>query len=237
MENKENDLEEIVEETITSEAVEIIDVEEEDNPSKERVAELVQDIEKSLTSKDGKISVVQETSDVDVQKVLDLMSNMSKETEALNSDKVVDYLNYLLCGSARPAWAEQLLADGDNRLKEYEMIMILRSMGTLPKVELSASIVLDSVIKDLPNLKFMTVVEKINVLERLSKYKNDVLATSHNYNKLSKDIQSLPLIYRQLLDELFKVPTNKINRLKLLPEIIDLPDENWNRIVEITKMK
>lgn len=199
--------------------------------------ESVSDLVSKLEQEANKPTESKETNEVNVDLVLDLINKMNNTNTEINADRIVEYIKYLLCGEARPVWAEKLLSDGDMRLKEYEMIIILRSMSSLPKVDASTSILLDSIIKDLPTLKYMTVSEKINILERLSKVKKDVLDASHNYTKLSKEVQSLPLVYRQLLDELFRVPTSKIERLKLLPKLIDTSDEQWSRIVEIANIK
>ena len=56
------------------------------------------------------------------------------------------------------------------------------------------------------------------------------------FTQAQKDFAGVPLIYRQLLDQLLIVPQEKLPRLKSLPKLVDLPDEIWDRIVEIAKL-
>ena len=53
---------------------------------------------------------------------------------------------------------------------------------------------------------------------------------------MARDFNSMPTIYRQLVDKLMIMPNDKINRLKVIPTLMELPDEIWDRIINIVEI-
>ena len=56
------------------------------------------------------------------------------------------------------------------------------------------------------------------------------------YIQMSRDFNSMPTIYRQLVDRLMTVPDDRAYRLKAIPRFMELPDEIWNKIIEIVDL-
>ena len=53
------------------------------------------------------------------------------------------------------------------------------------------------------------------------------------YSQAARDITGVPLVYRQLLDQLLMISGDRLPRLKMIPTLVDLPEDSWQRIVEI----
>lgn len=53
------------------------------------------------------------------------------------------------------------------------------------------------------------------------------------YSKLAQDFSSLPIIQRQIMDEILQVPAEKLPRMKIISSLVDISDESFDRITEI----
>jgi hypothetical protein len=166
----------------------------------------------------------------------DIIENVDELNLGLTKEEIKNFYSYLSGKESRPQFAEKFFSDSESRLKESTQITSLMGLSFIPKL-LGAS---QSIINDLTkadNLKFLSREEKIDYLQTFS-----AIATKFNEVALKnaqaiKDFSSMPLIYRQLLDQLLLVPNEKLYRLKKIPELMDLDDDTWNRIVEIADLK
>ena len=79
--------------------------------------------------------------------------------------------------------------------------------------------------------------DKISYLSTLAGMSTKFNEIAMKYSQASKDFSGVPLIYRQLLDQLLLIPSERLPRLKLIPKLVDLPEDIWNRIVEIANIK
>ena len=166
----------------------------------------------------------------------DIIENIDKLNLGLSKDDIFAFYNYLAGKDTRPAFAERFFSDSESRLKESTQIVSLMGLSFVPKL-LGAS---QSIINDLTNketLKFLSREEKLEYLQTFS-------AISSKFNEIAlknaqaiKDFSSMPLIYRQLLDQLLLVPNEKLYRLKEIPKLMDISDDTWDRIVEIANLK
>ena len=166
----------------------------------------------------------------------EILENIEELSLGLSKDEIFDFYNYLAGKNTRPQFAERFFSDSESRLKESTQIVSLMGLSFVPKL-LGAS---QSLINDLTkpeNLKFLSRDEKISYLQTFS-------AISSKFNEIAlknaqaiKDFSSMPLIYRQLLDQLLLVPNEKLYRLKEIPKLMEISDDTWSRIIEIADLK
>ena len=87
------------------------------------------------------------------------------------------------------------------------------------------------------NLKYLSNDDKIGYLQTLAAMSTKFNEIAMKYSQASKDFSGVPLIYRQLLDQLLMISGDKLPRLKLIPKLVDVPEDIWDRIVEISNIK
>ena len=198
----------------------------------------IDDIDSLIENMEINLETITDNSNPETTEIVsnDIIKNVDELSLGLSKDEVVDFYEYLSGKKNRPQFAEKFFADSESRLKESTQITSLMGLSFIPKL-LAAS---QSIINDLTNaenLKFLSRDEKINYLQTFSAIATKFNEIALKNSQAIKDFSSMPLIYRQLLDQLLLVPNEKLYRLKKIPELIDLDDDTWNRIIEIVDIK
>lgn len=167
-------------------------------------------------------------------------NNIIKEVDKLalelSEEEIREFYDYLSGKIPRPMFADKFFADAESRIRESNQLTTMMGLSFVPKL----LAVEQSLINDLcseESLKYISSDEKLARLQTLASISTKFNELAMKYNKMSKDFSGLPSIYRQLLDKLMSVPADKINRLKSIPDLLDLPDNHWNRIIEIMNNK
>lgn len=157
-------------------------------------------------------------------------------TLGLTKEQIEEFYDYLSGKKPRPLFAEKFFADGESRIRESNQLTTMMSLSFVPKLLAMQQSIIDNLSKP-DNLKFLTNEDKISYLSTLAGMSTKFNEIAMKYSQASKDFSGVPLIYRQLLDQLLLIPSERLPRLKLIPKLVDLPDEVWNRIIEITEIK
>ena len=157
-------------------------------------------------------------------------------TLGLTKEQIEEFYDYLSGKKPRPLFAEKFFADGESRIRESNQLTTMMSLSFVPKLLAMQQSILDNLSKP-DNLKFLTNEDKISYLSTLAGMSTKFNEIAMKYSQASKDFSGVPLIYRQLLDQLLLIPSERLPRLKLIPKLVDLPDDLWNRIIEITEIK
>lgn len=157
-------------------------------------------------------------------------------TLGLTKEQIEEFYDYLSGKKPRPLFAEKFFADGESRIRESNQLTTMMSLSFVPKLLAMQQSIIDNLSKP-DNLKFLTNEDKISYLSTLAGMSTKFNEIAMKYSQASKDFSGVPLIYRQLLDQLLLIPSERLPRLKLIPKLVDLPDDIWNRIIEITEIK
>lgn len=173
-------------------------------------------------------------------KVGEVVSNVNELNKAADIDDLnttVDLVKYAFANNEdKPIILEKLLSDGDARIKEISTINALQSQLNITKLAALEQTVLDDIIYKVNNISFLSLQDELNIFTTINTAKEKAQKQIFDYIKMARDFNSMPTIYRQLVDKLMIMPDDKINRLKTIPELIDLPDELWDRIIEIVNI-
>lgn len=165
----------------------------------------------------------------------EIIENTNKLTLGLSKEQINEFYEYLSGDKARPIFAEKFFADGDARIRESNQLSAMMGLSFVPKL----LAVQESLINNLTSeetLKYLSTNEKISYLQTFAAISTKFNDIAMKYTQAQKDFAGVPLIYRQLLDQLLIIPQEKLPRLKSLPKLVDLPDDIWNRISEIAKL-
>ena len=157
-------------------------------------------------------------------------------TLGLTKEQIEEFYDYLGGKKARPIFAERFFADGDARIRESNQLTTLMSLSFVPKLLAMEQSLIDS-LSSPESLKYLAADEKISYLNTLAAMSTKFNEIAMKYSQATKDFSGVPLIYRQLLDQLLMIEGAKLPRLKIIPKLVDLPDNIWNRIVEIANVK
>lgn len=166
----------------------------------------------------------------------EILENSDNLTLGLSKEQIEEFYEYLSGKKSRPLFAEKFFADGDSRIKESNQLTTMMSLSFVPKLLAMEQSIIDS-LSTPESLKYLSTDEKIGYLQTLAAMSTKFNEIAMKYTQASKDITGVPIIYRQLLDQLLQIPADKLYRLKLLPSLVDLDDNKWNRIVEIANLK
>ncbi len=156
-------------------------------------------------------------------------------TLGLTDEQINEFYEYLAGNKPRPIFAEKFFADSESRIRESNQLAAMMGLSFIPKL----LAVQESLINDLTSeetLKYMSINERISYLQTFAAMSTKFNEIAMKYTQAQKDFAGVPLVYRQLLDQLLIIPQEKLPRLKSLPKLVDLPDEIWDRIVEIAKL-
>ena len=200
-----------------------------------------------------------ESSSIDLNKILsgeggndtsseihnDILANIEKINEATNIntvDSVTALIKWIVADNTtlddngRPIFMDRIMSDGDARIKDVSMITVIQSLAQVPKITAMKQFCLDNIAKRLQNSPFMTLSEQMSMAKDLNDMENDTQNRAMKYIQMSRDFNSMPTIYRQLVDRLMTVPDDRAYRLKAIPRFMELPDEIWNKIIEIVDL-
>lgn len=166
----------------------------------------------------------------------DIIENNTNLTLGLTKEQIDEFYEYLAGKRTRPVFAEKFFADGESRIRESNELAALMGLSFVPKL----LAVQESLINNLTSedtLKYLSTDEKIHYLQTFAAMSTKFNDIAMKYSEAQKDFTGLPSIYRQLLDQLLIVSEDKLPRLKVIPKLVDLPGDIWNRIVEIANIK
>lgn len=157
----------------------------------------------------------------------------SKElTLGLTEEQIDEFYDYLAGKRTRPMFAEKFFADGESRIKESNQLTTMMTLSFVPKLLAMEQSLIDS-LSSPDSLKYLSADEKINYLNTLSTMSTKFNEIAMKYSQAARDITGVPLVYRQLLDQLLMISGDRLPRLKMIPTLVDLPEDSWQRIVEI----
>ena len=109
------------------------------------------------------------------------------------------------------------------------------SLSLVPKILVAQSKLVNEV-TNTTEYSYKTLDEKIALLQTLSKISSDIHQSALKYTQTVRDISSLPIIYRKLVDEMLQIPGEKLSRLKCLTKLTEVSDETWSRIEELINL-
>lgn len=170
-------------------------------------------------------------------KLGNVVTNMEALNKAANNDDL-DYaealVRYIFANDEdRPIRLEKVISDGDARLKEVSTLNAVQSQLSIYKLNSLQQTLIDDIVKSVENIAFLSLPEKLATLNTVNAAIEKTQKSIFEHIKMSSDFNSMPTIYRQLVSKLMMMPDNKIERYKLIPDLIELPDEIWERVVEI----
>lgn len=173
----------------------------------------------------------------EIGKLVDSLKGINNATGLDDSDANVNLIKYAFANNEdKPIFLEKVLSDGDSRLKEISTINALYSQLNISKLSSAENVLVDEIIKQLENTAFMTLQDKLSILITVSGIKEKNQKQIFDYIKMARDFNSMPTIYRQLVDKLMIMPGDKVYRFKTIPALMELPDEIWNQIVHIVEV-
>lgn len=174
-----------------------------------------------------------DTTDIESNIILD---NSDEYTLGLSAEQIAEFYDYLAGKKPRPIFAEKFFADGENRIRESNQLTTMMTLSFIPKLLAMEQSLVNS-LSNPETLKFLSVDDRITYLNTLANMSTKFNEIAMKYTQASRDFSGMPLVYRQLLDKLLMISTEKLPRLKILPELVDLSDEKWQRILEIANLK
>ena len=166
----------------------------------------------------------------------ELLDNSEEYSLGLDQDQIAEFYDYLAGKKPRPIFAEKFFADGESRIRESSQLTTMMSLSFVPKLLAMQQALINS-LSNPDSLKYLSSDEKINYLNTLTTMSSKFSESAMKYTQLSRDLSQVPLIYRQLLDQLLMIEGEKLPRLKAIPKLVDLPEDVWNRIIEIANIK
>lgn len=206
------------------------------------------------SSKDNKDKPEIDLSNIDIDNLLDSddpgNNKTIKTSEVLNhvddinnaagiddANTAVDLVKYAFANNEdKPIILEKLLSDGDARIKEISTINALQTQLNITKLASLEQTVLDDIIYKVENISFLSLQDELSIFTTINTAKEKGQKQIFDYIKMARDFNSMPTIYRQLVDKLMIMPNDKINRLKVIPTLMELPDEIWDRIINIVEI-
>lgn len=179
--------------------------------------------------------VIEEEPETDLESNV-ILDNSDKLTLGLSEEKILEFYDYLSGKTPRPIFAEKFFADGESRIRESNQLTAMMGLSFVPKLLAVEQSLIDNLCSP-ENLKYLSTENKLSYLQTFAAISTKFNSIAEAYIKNSKDFTGVPLVYRSLLDQLLQVSEDKLPRLKLLPKLIDLSEDTWNRIVEISNLK
>ena len=177
---------------------------------------------------------------IDNEDIIPIESNVILDdpedlTLGLTEEQIQEFYDYLAGKKPRPLFAEKFFADGESRIRESNQLTTLMSLSFVPKLLAMQQSLINS-LSTPDSLRYLSADEKISYLQTLAGMSTKFNEIALKYSQAVKDFSGVPLIYRQLLDQLLTIPSDRLPRLKLIPKLVDLPDEIWDRIIEISNL-
>lgn len=156
-------------------------------------------------------------------------------TLGLTKEQIEEFYDYLAGKKPRPIFAEKFFADGESRIRESNQLTTMMSLSFVPKLLAMQQSLINS-LSTPDSLKYLSADEKISYLNTLAAMSTKFNEIAMKYSQASRDFTGVPLVYRQLLDQLLSLSTDKLPRLKTIPKLVEVSDEIWSRIVEIAEL-
>lgn len=199
------------------------------------ISEITENDLNSLIDNDLDLNNINITEDIELESNT-IIDNVNNYSVGLTDEQIQEFYDYLAGKAPRPIFAEKFFADGESRIRESNQLTTLMGMSFIPKL-LSVQQSLVNSLCSSENLRYLSNDNKLSYLQTFAAISTKFNQIAADYVKQQRDFTGVPLIYRQLLDQLLQVSEEKLPRLKLLPKLIDLDDDTWNRIIEITNLK
>ena len=193
------------------------------------------DLNELIKSDDINLENINNLEDTGVIESNDILDEAKNLNLGLSKEQIEEFYDYLAGKKPRPIFAEKFFADGESRIKESNQLTVMMGLSFIPKLLALQQSLIDN-LSSVDNLKYLSLNEKIGYLQTLAAMSTKFNDIALKYNQAVKDFSGVPLIYRQLLDQLLTIPGDKLPRLKLIPKIVDLPDDIWDRIIEISNL-
>lgn len=179
----------------------------------------------------------QNTSSMKVGEIISNVNELNKAADIDDLDTTVNLVKYAFANNEdKPIILEKLLSDGDARIKEISTINALQTQLNITKLAALEQTVLDDIIYKVNNISFLSLQDELAIFTTINHAKEQGQKQIFDYIKMARDFSSMPTIYRQLVDKLMIMPDDKVTRLKVIPQLMEVPDELWDRIVEIVNL-
>lgn len=179
----------------------------------------------------------QNTSSMKVGEIISHVNELNKAADIDDLDTTVNLVKYAFANNEdKPIILEKLLSDGDARIKEISTINALQTQLNITKLAALEQTVLDDIIYKVNNISFLSLQDELAIFTTINHAKEQGQKQIFDYIKMARDFSSMPTIYRQLVDKLMIMPDDKVTRLKVIPQLMEVPDELWDRIVEIVNL-
>lgn len=199
-----------------------------------------QDIDIDLNNIDINSMLDDDNSRSSSMQIGDILPNVDKLNEATGMndlDTAKELIQYAFANDTeKPIILQKLLSDGDARIKEISTINALQSQLNITKLSSLEKVILDDIIKSVENMAYMSIEDKLSILATVTVAKEKAQKQVFEYIKLSYDFNSMPTIYQQLVSKLMIMPDDKVHRFTSIPALMELPDELWDRIMEIVNL-
>lgn len=179
----------------------------------------------------------QNSSSMKVGEIISNVNELNKAADIDDLDTTVNLVKYAFANNEdKPIILEKLLSDGDARIKEISTINALQTQLNITKLAALEQTVLDDIIYKVNNISFLSLQDELAIFTTINHAKEQGQKQIFDYIKMARDFSSMPTIYRQLVDKLMIMPDDKVTRLKVIPQLMEVPDELWDRIVEIVNL-
>lgn len=179
----------------------------------------------------------QNPSSMKVGEIISNVNELNKAADIDDLDTTVNLVKYAFANNEdKPIILEKLLSDGDARIKEISTINALQTQLNITKLAALEQTVLDDIIYKVNNISFLSLQDELAIFTTINHAKEQGQKQIFDYIKMARDFSSMPTIYRQLVDKLMIMPDDKVTRLKVIPQLMEVPDELWDRIVEIVNL-
>lgn len=204
------------------------------NEDNENQDELKIDIVKNLETLNKELGETELSTDNDESTITTnpLLEQSEEFTTGLSIDEIKEFYEYLAGRAPRPAFADKFFADGDSRIKESNQLTVMLGLSFVPKLLSLQQAVINKVAKP-ETLAYKSVDELTSLLQTINGIISKTNENAMKYSKLAQDFSSLPIIQRQIMDEILQVPAEKLPRMKIISKLTDISEETFERILEI----
>lgn len=165
-----------------------------------------------------------------------LLDDANSYTTGLTVEEITEFYEYLAGRASRPAFADKFFADGDSRIKESNQLTVMLGLSFIPKLLSLQQAIISKVAKP-ETLAYKSVDELTGLLQTINGIITKTNENAMKYSKLAQDFSGLPIIQRQIMDEILQVPSDKLPRMKIISKLVDISDETFARILEIIDLE
>ena len=166
----------------------------------------------------------------------EVLENSTKNVLGITDEQLREFFNYLICTGPKPSWADKFMADIEGRIKDSTSMIMLQQQAQIPN-QLAYINALQKHLYSEANLKYMDSKTLSTQISNVSNLINNTMKNSISYIQGMNDWAALSSERRALVDQLIMIPDDKLERVKLMPKLVELPEESWNRIEEIINLE